>query len=222
MSEKSYNLISILLPCTFFLILYGIKNEYVSKLLKLSPSHLVFLHLIKSAIALTTLFLGIYFIKTKQISGKNIAKPTSLIFIGIMLLALSFGPTITTYYMMHNLSVETFTAEHLTKMKEMVINKNRSIDDRKIFASMIYVDSGEKIKILNHDGSLDFYKPTNEDELKLNRIIETNQLHNNLRFITNNSLIYQVLILVIISGSFIWLVKTYPPNTFEFINENQS
>ncbi len=211
MNIKTYNLITIAPPLIFLFILYVLQNEYLSNYFVLPKSTLLFVTLSKSFIALFTFLSGIYFFRSNIPKGKKLTGPVWSIFMGVLFIALSYGPTFFSYKMIYGMPISTLESQHIRGLKDAAVNPNRSVEDRRICARMIYVDTGEEIKIMGKKGNIVFFEPNSTEILKRQSTIETNQSHINLLSFIKKAFVYQVFLLFIVFGGFILLLKKIPP-----------
>ena len=216
MKIKTYNAITLTPICTFSFILIILQNEWLSGLFVLPQSVLLPINILKSAIALFTFFSGIYFFQTNISKEKKITKPIWLIFMGGLFIILSYGPVIISYKMINGLSVSTLKSEHIQKLKAIAVDGERPINDRISSASMVFVDTGEKVRVLGGDEKITIFKPSSKEISKRQSKIETNQSHQFLRTFIKKAFIYQIFLLFIFLCSFIILMKRIPPKLMIF------
>ena len=211
MPRKFYQILSISLPCLYFILYllleYGEKSEFLLKF----PMLALLFYFIKPIVALLTFFFGIYFFKAKIKSGRNGIAPHSLIFLGTLFIIISFIPPFMGYYALHNMTTQPYTTKKIEAFKNFVLNSKYDVKIRKEISGIIYIQSGELVNYLNENGKKVVYSPTNSDKEKRQKQLQLKSKIECTQLLIKQSFLYHLGLLFIFLIVFFIVIKIKPP-----------
>lgn len=172
MTAKFYKMFQL----TFFLLFIPVflLNQFGDKIEGLIqyPLIMTLIFYAKPFLALLLLYFGIYAWMCKIKIVPKWDGPISLIVGGLIFTLVSFGPSITSYLLIHDSKVGPLSISKLQTIKKEALNLNKSFKNRLIAAQYYYRETGTSTEYFNKHNVKMIFSPTNKDRKERKKHIE--------------------------------------------------